>query len=68
MAYCRRCSRDFKNGIVEAGADPDDQAAEQVGFDRFVDIDVAVAGLDQAGAQLLALHDRSADGPRRHAR
>src|SRR3984885_7316974 len=46
----------FQTGVVEAGADPDDQAAQQVGFDLFGDVDIAVAGLDQAGAQLLALH------------
>src|ERR1700733_10490969 len=42
--------------VVQAGSDAHDEAAEQVGFHRFVDVDVAVAGLDQAGAQLLALH------------
>src|SRR5271166_882582 len=46
----------FQTGVVQAGADPDDQAAKQIGFDPLVDIDVAVAGLDQAGAKLLALH------------
>ena len=55
-------------GVVEAGADPHDQAAEQVGFDRFDDVDVAVAGLDQAGAQLLCAARRSADGRRRRGR
>ena len=33
MAYCRRCSRDFRLSVVEAGADLDDQAAEQGGID-----------------------------------
>src|SRR3954452_9490143 len=46
----------FQTGVVQAGPDPDDQAAEQVVFDPLTDIDVAVAGLDQAGAKLLALH------------
>ena len=56
MAYCKRCSRDFKTGIVKASTDPHDQAAEQIGLHRFLDVDVAVAGLDQPGAKLLALH------------
>ena len=68
MAYCRRCRRDFKTGVVKAGADAHDQAAEQVGFDPLVDVDVAVAGLDQPGAKLLALHVVQADAPRRHGR
>src|SRR6202012_5417945 len=46
----------FQTGVVKPGPDPDDQATEQVGFDLFVDVDVAIAGLDQPGAQLLALH------------
>src|SRR5580692_3297979 len=46
----------FQTGVVQAGADPDDQAAKQVGFDPLIDVDVAIAGLDQAGAKLLALH------------
>src|SRR3954452_21202892 len=46
----------FQTGVIQAGPDPDDQAAEQVVFDPLTDIDVAVAGLDQAGAKLLALH------------
>ena len=68
MAYCRRCSRDFRTGIVESGADPDDEAAEQVGFHLLVDVDVAVAGLDQSGAELLPLHIAERMAPRRHAR
>src|SRR5271165_1770807 len=46
----------FQTGVVQAGADPDDQAAKQIGFDPLIDIDAAIAGLDQPGAQLLALH------------
>src|SRR5271165_1544182 len=46
----------FQTGVVQAGADPDDQAAKQIGFDPLIDIDAAIAGLDQAGAKLLALH------------
>src|SRR3954452_9535782 len=46
----------FQTGVVQAGPDPDDQAAEQVGLDPLTDIDVAIAGLDQPGAKLLALH------------
>src|SRR3954447_15495527 len=46
----------FQTGVIKAGPDPDDQAAEQVGIDLLIDVDVAVPGLDQAGAQLLALH------------
>src|SRR3984885_8765869 len=45
----------FQTGVVKTGADPDDQAAQQVGVDPLVDVDVAVSGLDQAGPKLLAL-------------
>src|SRR5208282_2831459 len=46
----------FQAGVVEAGADAHDEAAEQVGCHALIDVDVAVAGLDQPGAELLALH------------
>src|SRR4051794_38184009 len=46
----------FQTGVVQPGADPDDEAAQQVGLDLFVDVDVAIPGFDQAGAKLLALH------------
>src|SRR5271165_2807754 len=45
----------FQTGVVQTGSDPDDQAAKQIRLDLLHDIDVAVAGLDQAGAQLLPL-------------
>ena len=45
----------FQTGVVKASPDPDDQAAKQVGIDALIDVDVAVAGLDQPGAKLLAL-------------
>src|ERR1700722_9454679 len=45
----------FQTGVVKTGADPDDQAAEQIRLDLLQYIDVAVARFDQAGAQLLPL-------------
>src|SRR3984885_14323790 len=45
----------FQARVVKAGPDPDDQAAEKVAIDPLVYVDVAVPGLDQAGAKLLAL-------------
>src|SRR3984957_13161490 len=46
----------LETGVVEAGADAHDEAAEQIGLHCFEDVDVAVARLDQPGAQLLTLH------------
>src|ERR1700730_7976039 len=46
----------FQGCVVEPRADAHDEPAEQVGLHRLEDVDVAEAGLDQPGAQLLALH------------
>src|SRR5271166_6903185 len=46
----------FQTCVVQPCADLHDQAAQQVGLDQLDDIDVAVAGLNQARAQALALH------------
>src|SRR6185312_25001 len=46
----------FQRCIVQTGTDPDDQAAKQIRLDLLQNVDVAVAGLDQAGTKLLALH------------
>src|ERR1700677_4501425 len=45
----------FQTGVVKTGTNPDDQAAEQIRLDLLLYIDVAVAGFDQTGAQLLPL-------------
>src|SRR5277367_2135853 len=45
----------FQRGVVQAGPDAHNQPAEQVRLHGLIDVDVAVAGLDQAGLQLVAL-------------
>src|SRR5882757_3202634 len=45
----------FQTGIVKTGADPDDQAAEQIRLNLFHDVHIAVPGLDQPGTKLLPL-------------
>ena len=46
----------FQAGVVQAGSDLDHKTAEQPLVHLLVDVDVTVAGLDQPGPQLLALH------------
>src|ERR1700761_9590982 len=45
----------FQTGVVEAGPDPDGQAAKQIRLDPLLYVHIAVSGFDQAGAQLLPL-------------
>ena len=56
MAYCRRCSRDLRLVSYSRAPMRTTRPPSSDGSTCSCDIDVAVAGLDQPGAQLLALH------------
>ena len=70
MACLQALQAGFQTGVVEPGADAHHEAPEQARLDSVLDIDGTVAGLDQPGAELLALDvgermRRLRPGPRR---